>query len=151
MRALTRFVVLPFWLLAACDELPAYDDPRDVPGTTVTPTGDCTGAAVWCEDRPIDACAGGGCEVVMGCQHASRQRCISYDDPDACDSDPDCFWIVDSCEERSTSCTYNGSQTACSQDPADCVWAPACDGLRDACFEATTPEECAANLGCEWS
>jgi len=151
MRASLHVIVL-LALLAGCDELPAYDDPREVPGAPdAREPGECNGVSVRCGNRPANRCAGGGCEPVMSCQAVSRQRCLSHDNADLCESDPDCFWIVDGCEERfSGGCGVNQSQTGCSQAGADCVWAPDCDGITSYCFEETTPEGCSAIPGCDW-
>ena len=148
-----RTIFLLAFLLAGCDEISAHDDPRDWGGDddgVSTPSGSCSGVPIRCQFRIQSQC-GGGCEVVVGCQLVSNQRCLSYDEPAGCEADADCFWIVDHCEPMSTGCSYHDSEGACLADDLDsCRWGPECTGYADFCNDAETEAACVANVGCEW-
>ncbi len=139
--------------LAACDELPAHDDPREVTG--YQEAGDCGGLSVRCDERTIAQC-GDGCVVQSGCHSTYRDRCASHQTADACEGDDACSYTTSSrrCSAlRGISCYSNASQTGCLEDAEflDCAWGTTCAGDATSCYELEEATGCRANIGCEWT
>jgi hypothetical protein len=148
-----RTIFLLAFLLVGCDELSAYDDPRDWGESTSTDRGTCTGVPTRCNVRPATQC-GGGCVIVSGaCQSTNNQRCLSHGTSASCEQDVDCVWLLSHCEMLSggAACDLHSDRVACTnEDSEDCDWDPECQGYADSCSEAQTEAACLINAGCEW-
>ena len=154
-------ILLSLSLLAGCDEISSRDDPRDHPGyrappdagpppVDAQPSGRCSGSAVFCEDRTLAQCEGGGCAVEDACHSPSLEDCLASEDAESCEANSGCLWSVDQCISSST-CSINDTRTSCVEDSYnDCEWGPVCGGYRDSCYSIEDPDACEANLGCTW-
>jgi hypothetical protein len=155
LTALRAGLLISIWLFAACDELPAYDDPRGRPEyreAKPPPSGKCSGSYVRCKNRRPQECEGGGCYVEDACHLRQRDRCLSHDTPDSCDRDSVCWWVANVCEVRGGSGCTSSSEYAClSAEYSDCAWGPSCAGYATFCSSHKEQEECEANLGCAWT
>jgi hypothetical protein len=130
-------------LFAGCDDLPAYDDPRNALA--------CVGTSLECELRSEEGCGlGEGCNLTDGCQHLYRNFCASSSSDQTCAGF--CTWRGTWCEIGPSSCDNVDDAQACEEDPAgECVWGPLCTGTPDPCSAVDNPDDCDDIPGCDWA
>jgi hypothetical protein len=144
-------LILSVVVLAGCPALVSVDDPRGSkgPGGPSSASGECSGSAVFCDDRSRAQC-GSGCRIAPMCHGPNLERCAEHRNADGCEGDTACVWAADWCLSLDA-CGIYASQTGCLNDPLhECVWGDACTGTVTSCYDIKTSAACTANYGCSW-
>ena len=134
------------FVLAACGELPATDDPRMT--EEFVERGICRGGFVICDDRTVAQCEN-GCTIAVGCYSTVRDSCAAHTSEE-CWADGACRKTWGTCIPADDICESRDTSTSCLL-VAECTWGEICQGkITGSCVELEDRSTCVTSLGCTW-